>query len=93
MVGARPTVESIFIADSVQQQLIPFAAQTMSASQQRSIFSALEPEARAKKKTVIKAVRGHDDHMHVRFGCTEADLQCRDAIPRKKRHRRRRRRS
>ncbi len=89
---AGGAVESIFMAKSVQEQLIPFAALTMSESEQRSLFSTLEPDARAKKKTVIRAWRGHDDHMHVRFACTEADLRCSGAVQRKKKRRRKKRR-
>lgn len=90
---AHGAVDSIFMAQSVQEQLIPFAAETMSEAQQRAIFSTLEPDARAKKKkTTIRAWRGHDDHMHVRFACTQADLHCGGAIPRKKKKRRRKKR-
>lgn len=89
---ANGAVSSIFMAKSVQQQLIPFAAQAMSEPELRATFSTLESDARAKKKTTIKAWRGHDDHMHVRFGCTEADLRCSGAIPRKKKRRRKRKR-
>ena len=89
---AGGAVESIFMAKSVQEQLIPLAAQTMSEAEQRSLFSTLEPDARAKKKTIIRAWRGHDDHMHVRFGCTEADLRCSGAVQRKKKRRRKKRR-
>lgn len=85
---ANGAVESIFMAESVQEQLIPFAALTMSETGQRSLFSTLEPDARAKKKTIIRAWRGHDDHMHVRFACTEADLRCSGAVQRKKKRRR-----
>jgi len=88
---ASGAVESIFMANAVQEQLLPYAAQSLTEAEQRAVFSILEPDARAKKKTAIKAVRGHDDHMHVRFQCTEADLQCRGPAPRK--HRRRRRKS
>lgn len=87
------SVESIFMSRSVQEQLIPVAAQTMTLAQQRAIFSTLEPDARAKKRTTIRAWRGHDDHMHIRFECTEADLRCGGAIPRKKKRRRKRRRN
>ncbi|MBV1857833.1 MAG: penicillin-insensitive murein endopeptidase, partial [Nannocystaceae bacterium] len=88
---ASDAVELIFMAKSVQEQLIPFAAQSMSEAEQRAIFSTLEPDARARKKTTIRAWRGHDDHMHVRFGCTEADVRCTGAIPRKKKRRKKRR--
>ncbi len=91
---ANGAVESIFMAKSVQLQLLPYAAQTMDEAQQRATFSVLESDARRKKKTTIKAWRGHDDHMHVRYGCTEADLRCSDAAPRKRKrkgkHKRRR---
>lgn len=88
---ASGTVESIFIAESVQEQLLPFAAASMSAQEQQATFSVLEPDAWAKKRTTIKAVRGHDDHMHIRFRCSEVDDEC-TAARRKKRRRRRRRR-
>ncbi|MGH1340270.1 MAG: penicillin-insensitive murein endopeptidase [Nannocystales bacterium] len=89
---AGDAVESIFMAESVQAQLIPFAALSLTEAQQRALFSTLEPDARAKKKTTIRAWRGHDDHMHVRFGCTEADFQCRGAVSRKKKRRRKKKR-
>lgn len=89
---ASGAVESIFIADSVQEQLVPLAAETMDEAQRRATFSVLEPDARAKKKTTLKAVRGHDDHMHVRFQCTEADVNCKAAKRKKRRRRKRRRR-
>ncbi len=88
---ASGAVDSIFMAKSVQEQLIPYAAETMDEAQQRATFSVLEPDARARKKTVLRAWRGHDDHMHVRFGCTEADLHCGDAAPRKKSRKKKRR--
>lgn len=86
---ASGTVESIFIADSVQAQLVPFAAQTMTPEEQAATFSVLATDFRAKKKATLKAVRGHDDHMHVRFRCSDADSKC-TAARKKKRKRRRR---
>jgi hypothetical protein len=88
---ATGAVESIFMAKTVQLQLIPHAAQTMDEAQQRATFSVLEPDARARKKTAIKAWRGHDDHMHVRFACTDADLSCSSSTPRKKKRRKKKR--
>lgn len=87
---ASGAVQSIFMARSIQQQLIPHAARTMDDAELRATFSVLETDARARKKTTIKAWRGHDDHMHVRFACTEADLRCSNAVPRKKKKRRKR---
>ena len=89
---ASGAVESIFMANSVQEQLIPYAAEAMGEAELRATFSILEPNPRAKKKAAVKAVRGHDDHMHVRFQCTEADVQCRAPAPRKKTRRKARRR-
>lgn len=89
---ASGSVESIFMANTVQEQLVPYAAETLDEAEQRAVFSILEPDPRGKKKTAIKAVRGHDDHMHVRFECTEADVQCRAPAPRKRTHRKSKRR-
>lgn len=89
---ATGAVESIFMDKSVQLQLVPYAAQSMDEVEQRATFSVLEPDARARKKTAIKAWRGHDDHMHIRFRCTEADLNCGAAPPRKKKRRKKKRR-
>ena len=89
---ASGTVESIFVANSVQEQLVPFAAASMTEEEQQATFSVLEPDPWAKKKTTLKAVRGHDDHMHIRFRCSEADDECTAARRKKRRKRRRRRR-
>lgn len=85
-------VETIFVANSVQAQLVPLAAATMSDAEQQATFSVLAEGARAKKKATLKAVRGHDDHMHIRFRCSDADDEC-TAARRKKRRKRRRRRT
>ena len=63
---ATGAVESIFMAKSIQKQLVPLAAQTLSDAELRQIFSILEPDLRARKKTKIKVWRGHDDHPHRR---------------------------
>lgn len=89
---ATGSVESIFVADSVQAQLVPFAAQTMSDEEQAAVFSVVASGFRAKKAAKLKAVRGHDDHMHVRFSCGPADGECTAARKKKRRRRKRRRR-
>lgn len=88
---ASGTVESIFVANSVQEQLIPFAAASMTKEEQQATFSVLEPDAWAKKRTTLRAVRGHDDHMHIRFRCSKADDECTSARHKKRRRRRPRR--
>ncbi|MEM6992528.1 MAG: penicillin-insensitive murein endopeptidase [Myxococcota bacterium] len=88
---ASGSVEAIFMDARVQALLVPHASATLSDEEQQAIFSSLAVEARAKKKAPIRAWGGHDDHMHVRFSCTDADTQCRAAVSRKKRKRKRRR--
>lgn len=87
---ASGAVESIFMADSVQAQLLPHALPSMAPERLPAVFSVLATDPRAKKTAIIRAWDGHVDHMHVRFACTEADVGCRDAERRKKGKKKRR---
>lgn len=89
---ASGAVESIFMANSVQAQLLPHAMATVPPDRLASLFSVMAADPRAKKSALLQAWAGHDDHMHVRFACTEDDDGCRDAErPKKKRRRAKRR--
>jgi murein endopeptidase len=85
---ASGAVESIFMAESVQRQLLPHALASVAPERLPSVFSIAAADPRAEKKAVLRAWGGHDDHMHVRFACTEDDEECRDAERRKKKKRR-----
>jgi murein endopeptidase len=81
---ASGAVESIFMAESVQNQLLPHALASVAPERLPSVFSVLATDPRAKKQAILRAWGGHDDHMHVRFACTDDDVGCRDAERRKK---------
>jgi len=80
---ADDRVDAIFMASYIQAMLLPYAAETLDAEQQRATFSVLATDLRAAKRTKIRAWRGHDDHMHVRFACTEADACTRMKNPKR----------
>lgn len=82
------SVESIFMSARVQRLLVPFAAAELPPEQLQRHFSVLAPDGRTAAKATLKPWRGHDDHMHVRFNCTEADVGCKDAYRRKRKRRR-----
>lgn len=86
---ATGSVESIFIAADVQAQLLPHAMASVDPARLPALFSVLATDVRDQKKAVIRAVRGHDDHMHIRFACTDADLECKVAKRRRAKKRRR----
>ncbi|MBL4685752.1 MAG: penicillin-insensitive murein endopeptidase [Nannocystaceae bacterium] len=83
-------VEAIFMDAHVQALLLPHAFADWDTWPSH-LFSVLALDLRSGKRATIRAWRGHADHMHVRFRCTNADLNCRGAVSRKKRKRRRRR--
>lgn len=85
---ADDRVDSIFMAGYIQAMLLPYAAETLDADEQRAMFSILATDLRSAKKTTIRAWRGHDDHMHVRFACTEADACTQMKNPPRKKKRR-----
>jgi murein endopeptidase len=70
---------------------LPHAIATVDPAKLPAIFSVLATDPRDQKKAIIRAWGGHDDHMHVRFSCTDADVDCRAAKRKKKKKRRRRR--
>lgn len=84
---ASGAVESIFMAAQVQAQLLPHAMASVDPAQLPALFSVVSTDLRAQKKAVIRAWGGHDDHMHVRFACTDADVDCRAAKRRAKKRR------
>ncbi len=86
---ASGDVQSIFMDSEVQALLLPFAAQSLTLEEQRSVFSLLAFDARSEKKAIIRAWRGHDDHMHIRLRCTPTDAQCRETAAKRKRRKRR----
>ena len=86
---ATESVESIYITADVQVQLLPFAIPRVDPSQLPAVFSVLATDVRDQKKALIRHVRGHDDHMHIRFSCTQADLGCKEAKRRRSKKRRR----
>lgn len=81
-------VESIFMSARVQRLLVPYAAAELPPEELQRYFSVMAPDARSAAKATLRSWRGHDDHMHVRFSCTEADVACKDAYRRKRRRRR-----
>lgn len=87
---ATGAVEAIFMAESVQNQLLPHALPTIAPERLPAVFSVSTTDPRAKKAAIIRAWGGHDDHMHVRFACTDADEACRDAERRKGKKKKRR---
>jgi murein endopeptidase len=92
---ASGSVERIFMARSVQAQLLPHAMATMDPAELPTMFSVLAEDRRTKTTAFLRDVPGHEAHMHIRFACTDGDDSCRDAMRRgkkKKRKRGRRRR-
>ncbi len=89
---ASGAVESIFMAAQVQAQILPYAMASIEPSRLPALFSVLCTEPRAEKKAIIRAWGGHADHMHVRFACTEADLDCRAAKRRSSKKKKKRKR-
>ncbi len=73
---ASGSVESIFMAARVQVQLLPHALPHVDPARLRSVFSVLATDPRARKRAILRPWGGHDDHMHVRFACTDADIRC-----------------
>lgn len=86
---ASGQVESIFMAATVQRQLLPYAMGRVEPSRLPTLFSVLAPNARAQKKALLRAWGGHDDHMHVRFACGAGDAECGDAVRRSSKKKRR----
>jgi hypothetical protein len=81
-------IEYIFMNGYVQRMLLPFARRDLPPEELPRWFSVAARDHRTQSKAIVKAWRGHDDHMHVRFGCTPIDVRCREAKRRKKRGRR-----
>ncbi len=72
------SIEVIFIDSKLQKLLYDYARQT-----DRHSDSALSewmeyPEPPGSGSPLIRHVRGHDDHIHVRFKCTKAEAQCKN---------------
>lgn len=88
---ASGSVESIFMAAQVQAQLLPHAIASVDAAKLPAIFSVLATDPREQKKAIIRAWGGHDDHMHVRFACTDADVDCR--APERKKNKKRKKKN
>lgn len=86
---ASGAVESIFMAAQVQAQLLPHAIASVDPAKLPAIFSVLCADPRDQKKALIRAWGGHDDHMHVRFSCTDADVDCRAAKRRRSKKKKR----
>jgi murein endopeptidase len=90
------TVERIFMARSVQAQLLSHAKATLDPAELPAVFSILADDHRGEQTAFLRDVPGHEAHMHIRFACTEGDESCRIAQRRRgkknKRGQRKRRR-
>ena len=87
---ASGSVEAIFMDASVQKLILPHAEAVLEPDQLAAYFAVASKDPRVRAKAKLRPWRGHDDHMHVRFACTEADLNCGEARSRKRRKKRRR---
>lgn len=90
---ATGEVERIFIDRRLQKRLLEQARRELPLHELGQWFSIAAVGRRAASKARIGHWAGHDDHMHVRFRCTPADLRCDQSPKRRRRHERRRRRS
>jgi hypothetical protein len=68
----RDLVTYIFIDNRLQRSLYDFAA---SQGESRELLALAFGEPRG--RGILRYSPGHDDHFHVRFVCTSADLTCR----------------
>ena len=86
-------VDKIFVDETIQRAMLPFAAQDLSLDELPRYFSVMAEGARARSNAMLVHWGGHDDHMHVRFSCSGLDERCSDnPVSRKKKRRKRRRR-
>lgn len=78
LIVAHAEVEAIFIDRSIQKLLLTHARRSGHSNNQRR-RSWLEVGAGKKqgKRSLIRHVPGHDDHMHVRFACRPDEKRCR----------------
>jgi murein endopeptidase len=81
-------VERIFIDARLQRKLLEVASSDIPDDELDQWFSVAATSRRAASRAVIGHWAGHDDHMHVRFRCSPADVRC-DAEPAPKKKRRR----
>lgn len=84
-------VERIFVSPAMQAWLIAYTSGFLSQEEQRRLFQAANDTRRGRADAIIGAWAGHEDHMHIRFACTPADVRCHQPGPRAKKHRKRRR--
>ena len=77
-------VERIFIDVRLQRKLLEVARGELSDEELGQWFSIAAPSKRAASLATIGHWAGHDDHMHVRFRCTDLDLRCDAGPPSKK---------
>jgi murein endopeptidase len=78
-------VERIFIDARLQRQLLEAARSELPEEDLGQWFSVAAPTRRAASRATIAHWAGHDDHLHVRFRCSDTDVRCDTDPPKRKR--------
>lgn len=76
-------VDHIFVDRRLQKPLMEAAKADLTDVELPRYFAIAATGKRAQAAAYISQWAGHDDHMHIRFGCSEVDLGC-EGVPQRR---------
>lgn len=76
MLLATGVVDHIYVDKRLQKPLLEAAKADLTPEELPRYFAVAARGKRAQAHAYISPWAGHDDHMHIRFGCSEVDVGC-----------------
>lgn len=83
MLIASGVVDHIFVDGRIQKPLLEAAKAELPPEDLGRYFAIAAQGRRAQAAAYISHWKGHDDHMHIRFRCSEVDVRC-ASVPQKR---------